>query len=555
MMGRFVQRRIVRAAALRGPAMILGFAASACITLDGCGGSSTAATPRAAAPQRAASVTFTMRWPGTNATASARKPRFVSPSAQSVVVEVNASGSPAGPITFANNPSLNGAPATSTITIDAPPGRDDFSIALFDQPQVAGETSTAGNQIGRAEITQTIASGVLNKLDAVIAGIVGGVRVAPAANQPFVETLSATPPQAYALAGDQPATFVLTAVDPDGNVIVPVDTSPAHVDTPQLALAASGATSELTVAPVAGDPSRFVVTATSPKTAPGSALALRATATDGAGDHAQSNVAIDERSAVYVTYGSGSSTTVAVFDDAGNRIALPPGAFAGLSDPGAIAYDADDRRVFIADSGKIAAFDASGNAVAGYSAPVAPGANGIAYDRNAKLIYVSSPGTVSIFTPNGAPPGTGPPAFPAAHAAGIAYVPGATPQLAVANADATTPSFDLYAEDGTPVASYPIGGTAPPTAIAYAPSSAMLYVASGTTIASFALSGAPGPAATDAHQPAALACDLDLGELYAIERSTGTLAAYALDLSGIDAAHGIPALSAGPNPKGVALAF
>ena len=83
----------------------------------------------------------------------------------------------------------------------------------------------------------------------------------------------------------------------------------------------------------------------------------------------------------------------------------------------------------------------------------------------------------------------------------------------------------------------------------------MVYVARGTTIASFALTGTTGPTVADPSQPTALACDLNLGELYAVERALGTFAAYALDLSGTDAAHGIPALSPGSTPKGVAVAF
>jgi hypothetical protein len=525
--------------------------ASACVVLAACGGSSrTSPAPRVLA-RHAATVTFTMHWPGTASAARARRPRFISPSAQSVVVEVNSGASPAGPVTFANNPSTNGAPATSTIAIDAPAGTDDFSIALFDQPQTVGETAPAGTQLGRAAVTQTIVAGKVNTLDAIVAGIVGGVRVAPAANQPFVTTLSAVPPQGFALIGDQPEIFVLTAVDPDGNVIVPVDTSPAHADTPVVSLAPSPATAGLTVTAVASDPSRFVVRAANPKSSPNASSALIASATDGAGDHAQSVVSIEERSAVYVSYGAGG---IAVYDDLGNRIALPASAFAGLSDAGAIAYDADDRRVYVADAGTLRAFDASGNPVAGFAAPAVSGANGIAYDANAKALYVCAPGVVNVFAPNGGPPASGPSSFAAPHAAGIAYVPGSTPQLAVANADPAAPSFDLYGEDGTPLASRPTGGSAAPVAIAYANPAQTIYLAAGTTIASFALSGAPAATVTDANVVLALAFDQNLAELYAAEGSGGAVVAFGGDLTGADPAHGIPA-SSGPNPKGVAVAF
>ncbi|GAC1573087.1 MAG: hypothetical protein NVS3B7_04120 [Candidatus Elarobacter sp.] len=538
-------------------------AALACVSFAviACGGTSgTSPAPRAL---RAATVTFTLRWPDAAVSprgnrlrggAHERRPRFISPSAKSVVIEINAGSSPAGPVTFANNPSTNGAPATSTVSIDAPPGNDVFSIAVFDQPQTPGETAPVGNQIGRAEVTKTIASGAANTLDAVISGIVGSVRIAPAPNQPFVETLSAAPPQSYALVGDQPQTFIVTTLDPDGNVIVPVDTSPARVDTPLVSLAASAATSELVVAPVAGDPSRFVVTAAKPKRSPGTVLALLASASDGAGVRAQSNVAIEERSAVYVTYAAGAASTVAVYDDRGNAIALPAGAFAGLTSPGAIAYDADDRRVFVADAGRLVAFDASGNPVSGYAPPAAAGANGIAYDANNKLLYVSAPGTVSAFTPAGVPPAALAAPFVAPNAASIAYVPGAPPQLAVGNASPSAPSFDLYREDGTPVASRPLGTTAPPLALAFESITRTIYVATGRGIASFALGGTPGPSVADAGAPFALAFDDDLGELHAVERTPGAVAAYLPDLSRIDPAHGINAPS-GSNPKGVAVAF
>jgi len=495
-----------------------------------------------------------MHWHSRATGAHRRRPLFISPSAQSVVVEVNSAASPAGPVTFANAPATSGSPATTTIAIDAPAGPDDFSISLFDQPQTPGETVPAGTQLGRAEVTQTINPGVTNVLNAIVSGIVGGVQVAPAANQPFVETLSATPPQAYALVGDQPETFVVTAVDPDGNVIVPADTSPAHVDTPVVSLTASPATTELSVAPVATDPSRFVVSVLTQKNGPGSALALLGSASDGAGDQAQSNVAIDERSALYVDY-AGSTPGIAAFDDFGNRIGLAPSAFGGLSAPGAIAYDTDDHRVFVADAGKIAAFDAAGNPAGGYTAPSLNGINGLAYDPNDKLLYASTPGSVTVFTVNGAAPSSGPATFPAANANAIAFNPSIPVSLLIANANATTPSFDTYAENGTPLASFPIGAPGAPLAVAADAVSQSVFLTDGVTIRAFT-SPTTSTSAADPNGPAALAFDSNIAELYALDAAAGALAAYSVDLSAQDAAHGFSILSSGfSNPKGVAVAF
>ena len=525
-----------------------------CCALDACtGGGSHAAIPRA--PQRArASVTFTMYWPSATPGAHRRRPLFISPSAKSVVVEVNSAAAPAGPVTFANAPATSGSPPTTTIAIDAPAGPDDFSIALFDQPQTPGETVPVGTQLGRAELTQTINPGVTNVLNAIVSGIVGGVQIAPAANQPFVETLSATPPQAYALAGDQPETFVVTAVDPDGNVIVPADPSPAHVDTPVVSLAASPATTELAVTPVATDPSRFVVSVLTQKNAPASALALLGSASDGAGDHAQTNIAIDERSALYVDFG-GATPGIAAFDDSGTRIALSPSAFGGLSAPGAIAYDTDDHRVFVADAGKIVAFDAAGSPAGGYTPPSLSGVNGIAYDPSDKLLYVSTPGMVSVFTVNGATPSSGPATFPAANANAIAFDPTTPALLLVANASATAPSFDTYAENGTPQASFPIGAPGAPLAVTTDVVSGSIFLTDGVTIRAFT-SPTTSTSAADPNGPVALAFDSNLGELYALDAATGALAAYSVDLSTTDAAHGFSVLSSGlSSPKGVAVAF
>jgi len=544
-----VNARISCAAA----ALIL--AASACA-----GGTRAVPTGQRALAAARSPVSFTLRWPD-RAPRALRRPRFVSPSTLSVVVEVNPDGAVPGPVTFANNPGIAGG--TSTVAVDAPVGADVFVITLYDALQTAGETVATGNELGRVRVAQTIVANALNTLSATVIGTVASVRIGPLPNQPNVLAQPGAG-AGYELVGRAPATFAVAPLDAAGNVIVQPD-APVGI-----ALAPNPrSTGVLSVTPVSGTTDRFTVQAVAPN-ATTYPTSLTATASDAAGGLATSSVIVDVTSAVYVAYANGSAPAVARFDPHGTIVALPPGAFAGLVNPVALAYDPDARTIFVADAGlgAVLAFGEDGAPASAFTARPVAGVNGVAYDAHNGNVYASGSGGVTVFAPNGGPPlGAAPPSFAAASAHGIAFV-AASPNSAlnriVAGNASATPKLSIFTENGASLGSKPLA--AAPIAIAYAPpigpgnspqTTAQIYVTSASGVAALDPFGAPVASAADAGAPFGIAVDLNLGAPLVAERAAGAVTTYLDDLSAIDATRSFapPAALGFTQPQGVCDVF
>jgi hypothetical protein len=417
--------------------------------LAGCSaGSNPGALPHSDGFNRTANVAFTMKWP-TPGSAASRRPHFVSPSTQSVIIEVNGDASHT---TFANAPQNGG---TSTVAIDAPVGQDSFVISLYDQPQTPGETSAVGNELGQAAVSQTIESGKTNVVNATVSGIVSRVAVAAAPNQPYIESLQSG---GFTLVGDAPQIFTATALDADGNVIVPAPaltiTVPAYDNNPPIG------TTFFAVNPVAGHPDEFAVNATTPDEAGifAANTTMTAIAKDDLGNTASTIYPLVQSSAFFVSYGSSISgaAPIAVFDGSGNAV-TPAGGFAGLQNPVALAYDHDDQRLYVADSGlgQLLAFNADGTPVSGFPLTQVPGANGVAYDSNNRLVYVSGANQVVAFTTDGKPVSTGGFQY-TNHPSSVAYISG--PYIMVGSSDSGT--IDVYDESGNWIQNFAAGFTA-----------------------------------------------------------------------------------------------
>src|SRR5581483_9291212 len=411
---------------------------------DGCGGGGAHASVPPASHQRgaaAAAVRFTMHWPS-RAVRSRRRAAYVSPSTMSAIVLVNPDAATPGPVTFANAPGAAGG--TTTISIEAPVGNDVFAIALYDAPQTTGETTAQGNLLGSVQTAQTIVADALNTLNATVIGTVASVRLGPVPSQGNVLASSFSGVQGYELVGRDPATFVAAALDADGNVIVQPDAPPEIVVAPSPRF--SGI---LTVTPISGAANEVSVQAVAPNTTTYPS-ALDATATDANGDVAVSTTIVDETSALYVAYANGSRPAVERYDVHGTVLPLPAGAFAGLQNPVALAYDADDRRIFVADAGlgKVLAFDENGTPASGFAPPAVAGADGVTYDANLKNVYASGASGVRAFAASGGAPA----AFAVANAAGIAFAAmdpyGPLNELAIAQ-NGATPAIAFTDESGT----------------------------------------------------------------------------------------------------------
>ncbi|HKU67503.1 MAG TPA: hypothetical protein VJP85_07000 [Candidatus Baltobacteraceae bacterium] len=322
-------------------------------------------------------------WPK-KAISTKRHPAFVSPSTMSVVVETAGSDGSTS-TTIANN---TGTTASTTLNIQAPVGNDTFVVSLYDQPQTAGETSAVGNELGQATVTQNIVSGQANTVNFTVDGIVSLVAVALASPGPLASVSGAPGSQTIQLIGDMPQTLTLTPLDADGNAIVAPGNAPAF------SLAGSPATGKrLSVAPSASSANQFVVSPVAPAVTgrdaqsvftPITSLELVATATDDLGPHT-TNIAVTPVSEVFVGYSNGTGSKIAAYDGMGNPIALPAGAFTGVTNPVGLAYDPDDHWVLVADaSDKVLAFDTSGSAISGFSVPTyLKGFTAIAYYNDA----------------------------------------------------------------------------------------------------------------------------------------------------------------------------
>lgn len=335
---------------------------------------------QAATTQATGKVEFTIRWPQKKTRiVTSRGPRFISPSTASVVIEVDP---PGGSTTFANAPGKGGS---SSITLTAPEGRDSFVLTLYDQPQKARERMPAGNPLGTATVSKMIVAGKTNILNATIAGIVANVTIAPQPHQPFVEPTAG----GYIIAGDSPQKFVVTAVDADGNVIVPQPTVSLK------APSAGGQTPNLTANYLAVkrvSKNVFAVNATSWNDPRGLIpLSLDGSAQDANGNSASASIGVTLTSAIYIGYANAGSSgaPIAVYDGSGRPLPLPSGAFAGTVDPTGLAYDSVKHRLIVADSGvgTLLAYDAQGNIDRSF-APLRPlGLISVIFDSNNALLY------------------------------------------------------------------------------------------------------------------------------------------------------------------------
>ncbi|HKU67302.1 MAG TPA: hypothetical protein VJP85_05985 [Candidatus Baltobacteraceae bacterium] len=525
--------------------------AGAVSALTGCSSSAHDALPT---PQTKslAPVSFSIAWPSSAGQSAARKPQFVSPSAQSALVTVNADPSLSA---FVNK----GSSALSSLALQAPVGTDTFVVSLYDAPQTSAG-APSGTLLGQVTVVQPVVAGTLNTVSAVVNGIVRSVTIDPLPNQPYLASTRG----GYAVVGPHSITLAVTPRDADGNAIVPPGIAPG------VTLQTNSGNSYFAVLPGSG-PSQFNIVATAQAPA-GYTGTLTARATDTQNTTVTTTSSIAQRSEVFVAYASGS---VLAYDDAGTPVQLASGAFSGLQKPVSLAYDPSDQTMFVADSGSgtIHAFDTDGNPRSGFTPSPIAGVTSVAWSSRIfqdQILGVSSASAIiaSSFT-GGA---TGDTAtlspFAVTSATGGAYVPPSATQSEVwLVSNASTQQLDAYTLYGAapfwglqhvPLA--PVTGT--PGQILASLDGTTAWV-SGTVSGSGELwrlpltaSAPPAIAVADPNLPAELAYDSALDRIFVAESSAGTVAAYAPDLTLDPTIVLRPPSSAGvSNPQGVAVAY
>lgn len=513
------------------------------VSLAACGGHGTGPLPHTT---QSAQLNFAMHWPAKTSTMSLRRPTYISPSTMSVVVEVN---NDASLTTIADNPS-NGQPVTSNVVVNAPPGNDTITISLYDK------TGGNGNELGQVTVTKQIVSGQVNTLSATIDGIVSSVDFKPLPNQSaLTASTDSSGATTYTISGGGTATFVASAKDAAGNVILgPGD---------PIAYTANAVNPALSVTQDTNHPERFTVGSGSTRATHPVGVIVHAA--DGQGGTAQSNYSVVLAPMLFVAYlNGGGPAQIVGMTMTGQKLSLP-GTFAGATNPISLASDEDDRRLYVLDgtSHTLLAFNADGTAVSGYTPPTVPYGVGVSYDSNNHELYVaSSDNSVSVFQTDGTPvnvPGTwdnnSTPAGIAADVYGHIYV-----------ANAGNNTLAIYNEDGTDVrlseairsAFYDVGMA--PVAVAVDSDDGQTLVdgtdGTGTeTLSAFVnLRGVPLASITTGLSGAdGILYDSGDAEVFVANRTSGMLSVYDNFLGGLVTS--IPAPSGLSTPIAIGIAY
>jgi len=232
------------------------FAASVALSLAlvGCGGSAgagNAALPGAGSTLPMVDARLVITIPQRTATsAGSRTPAYVSPSTQSLTVQIDG-GTPTAQNLTPGSPNCSvGGPLsalTCTLPIAAPAGSHMFTFTTYD-----GLGGT-GNVLSTNAVTQSIVANQTNSINVTLAGVPASLQVAVLGSGTGI---SGTVTSGLQVVGAAPLSLSVAPLDADGNIII-------GPGAPTLAASITGATPGLvtTVAPNAANPNEFTVSA------------------------------------------------------------------------------------------------------------------------------------------------------------------------------------------------------------------------------------------------------------------------------------------------------
>lgn len=298
--------------------------------LSACGGGSGSAAfnpPAARAGLATARVVITI--PAQLAVNSKqRKPDYVSPSTQSITVQVDA-GVPVAQNLLPSSPGCtsagSNAPLDCTVTVSATPGSHTLTFVTYDQ------INGAGNSLSANAIAVTFVSGQNPQIPVTLAGVPKSLQVAPV---PGTSSISGTGASGFEFGGSAPSPLLVTAADADGNYIV-------GPGSPALTVAITGASagSGIAVNPATnGNPDEFMLQSAGPGTA---TLTVSATpASPLAGAAVTASVSLQ---AAFLSTTIAGDSAVAGFADGS-------GAAAHFDYPQGIAFDSADNNLYVTDT-------------------------------------------------------------------------------------------------------------------------------------------------------------------------------------------------------------
>jgi hypothetical protein len=304
-----------------------------------------------------------------------RTPHFVSPSAQSIEIDVAQSGQPAKPITkIVDRPKHS---TSSVVTFDVPAGNDTFTFGVFDR------ANAAGNDIGGGVTTKAIVAGRTNAVSATLDGYVAAAELTPSTGTELLKPNAKT--GGYTLLGELPVEVSFTFKDADGNVILPTKQSTIAVSI------TSNQPSLVATHTVAGKLNTVAIQAVEPNPAftPVTLDLQVRSGANGAQQYSQ-EYALQQEALLYAA-AAGSPGSITVFDQEGKTYPAA-GGFPGLRNPIAMTWDDRDGELFVADGTQhtILGYDGTGHSLQRWTAPSVPGITSLTYNHDTHRVYATA---------------------------------------------------------------------------------------------------------------------------------------------------------------------
>ena len=233
-----------------------------------CGGGSSGSVPPVAPAKgtQAQQVQFVINAPKTSLTALKAHPNYLSPSTQSMKLVVTQGATTV--LTQNANLTVTSSGCTSTLAstictlmIALNPGSYDASVTTYDQPGEAGNVLSSGQNV-----PFTVVAGTNNLVPVALSGVPASFTVTPQNN-----VTAGSFAHGFTIAGMQAQSFIVNALDADGNVIV-------GVGAPTLTIAMSSGSGWTIGNPTTTLPNTFTI---APATTQNSSATLQITASYG----------------------------------------------------------------------------------------------------------------------------------------------------------------------------------------------------------------------------------------------------------------------------------
>lgn len=469
-----------------------------------------------------------------------RRPQYISASTSQLAYSIDSTSQT--PVSLStSNPECSGSPLACTVPFNVAPGTHTFTFILEDSG--GSPLSAASN------ISYTLTAGQTNTLSITLGGVPAQIVMQTVSGNGSRVTGSQS--NGFTVYGNAAVQFTVDVTDADGNIMVgsgapspsvaPSAGAPFAVATPSpgsdvWTLTSSYSPTNPTVP--SGTSVTIAVTpfpSSSPATSQSQLVQLQLyqpwifvinsgngtiTAYDEQGNQKTVSftglstplgLALDTRTstpapyvgATYVT--NAGNNSVKVFAPVATATTVP-GSFLGVASPGPIAFDSNNNQFYIANtagSNALVAFDESGNAAGGFTAPTfvptptpvptataAPGwqQTAIAYDSTDHLIFVASYLNTTYKVTPYTEAGAAQPSWTTAlnQPSGLAYDPNSG-WIYVANKGNN--AITAYNSSGTQQTISGFSGLSSPTAMLFDPYSKTFYVVNGNTMKAYSESG------------------------------------------------------------------